>query len=123
MSKNDFIFIIRKGDSNFFIYFNNFLRECLNKKLKLLKYKKMLKSFKIFNSRTNCIVLKNINYNNNKLFKIANNFNFSSSHSHKDHENNDDHGGHHHEEPQDYHDLKFDRVSYNQKLSKEQRKP
>ncbi len=82
----------------------------------------MLKSFKIFNLRTNYILFRNINHNN-KLFKIANNFNFSSSHNHDDHENNHDHGGHHHEEPKDYHNLKFDRVSYNQKLSKEQRKP
>jgi len=79
----------------------------------------MLKTFKIFNSRTNFLVLNNINNNKNKLFKKANIFNFSSSHNDESH---DVHGGHHHEEPKDYHDLKFDRVSYNQKLSKEQRK-
>lgn len=83
----------------------------------------MLKSFKIFTSRTNNILLNNIQKNNNNLFKIANNFKFSSSHKHEDNhaENHDD--DHHHGEPQDYHNLKFDRVSYNQKLTKEQRKP
>lgn len=83
----------------------------------------MLKSFKILYSRTNNIVLRNVHKNNNNLFKVANCFKFSSSHNHEEHDHNNDHGGHHHEEPKDYHNLRFDRVSYNQKLNKEQRKP
>jgi hypothetical protein len=81
----------------------------------------MLKSFKILCSRTNNI-RSGIQINSNNLLKITNNFKFSSSHKHEDH-HEENHEDHHHGEPEDYHNLKFDRISYNQKLTKEQRKP
>lgn len=85
----------------------------------------MLKPFKILYTRTNNNLLRSIHKNNKNIFKITNYFKFSSSHKHEDHHNIDNHAedhDDHHGEPQDYHNLKFDRVSYNQKQTKEQRK-
>ena len=47
-------------------------------------------------------------------------FKFSSSNNKNHNENDDDHHGHHHE-ASEYHDFKFDRVSYNQQLTSETR--
>ena len=83
----------------------------------------MLKSFKILCSSTNYNLIRNIFKTNNNLFKISNNYKFSSSHKHNDENHHNDEHGEHHGEPKDYHNLKFNRISYNQKLTKEQRKP
>jgi len=87
-----------------------------------------IKSLKIFNSKSNFNVIKTLQRNNNKIFQYASSFSFSSQHKNSDHhqDSHGEHGSHddhHHGEPQEYHTLKYDRISYNQKLSKETRKP
>ena len=47
-------------------------------------------------------------------------FNFSAAKEHTEDDHDDTHA-HHHEEAKEYHDFKFDRVSYNQELNSEQR--
>lgn len=85
----------------------------------------MLKSFKILISRSNN--LRTIQKFNNNNFQVRCHFKFSSAQKKDNHQHTNDHEehheDHHHGEPKDYHNLKFDRVSYNQKLTKEQRKP
>jgi len=55
---------------------------------------------------------------NQRLFYSSLNKKFSGGHGHGD----GSHGGHeHHEEPTDYHNRKFNRVSYNQVLGKAER--
>jgi hypothetical protein len=86
----------------------------------------MLKSFGNVYLNTGVNVLKNFVKNNNKIFRLMN-YNFSAK-SHDNHHNHndshDDHGhghAHHHKEPQEYHELKYDRVSYNQQMTPENR--
>lgn len=93
----------------------------------------MLKSFGVVYYKLNRNVLKNLAYNKPNIFATLNRFSFSanahnshksehSNNNHNDH-NDEDHGahGHHDAELQDYHNLKFDRVSYNQTLNQETR--
>ncbi len=85
----------------------------------------MLKSIRLFNNIVNSNLFNVIYKKNINIFKYCNNFNFSSKsndsiHHHQDH-NDHDHSHEHHGEPQEYHNFKFDRVSYNQKLTKETR--
>jgi hypothetical protein len=47
--------------------------------------------------------------------------NHNDHHEHDHHDDHHDDHHHHHEEVKEYHDFKFDRVSYNQKLTEETR--
>lgn len=90
----------------------------------------MLRLFPISNTKN--LIKKFIKLNNN-LFTIPNTFSFSAkSHDHKKtdshnnhehHQSSHDNGHGHHEDPKEYHDAKFNRVSYNQILNAENRQP
>ncbi len=94
----------------------------------------MLKSFGIVYSKLNRNVLKNLACNKRNILGTLNSFCFSANahHSHHSektnnhdnhHNEHDAHGahGHHDAEPQDYHNLNLDRVSYNRKLNEQSR--
>ena len=79
----------------------------------------MLNSFRFICSKKQLTLSTKFIQGNRNLLNLTK-FKFSSSKDNNHKENDDDHHGHHHE-TSEYHDFKFDRVSYNQQLTSETR--
>ena len=100
--------------------FNSF-----NKKINIFNLTKF--NFTAVNPNNHAHKKDEHNHNHSNQVNTHNNHNHHHDHNHNHHndhhddEHHDDHHHHHHEEVKEYHDFKFDRVSYNQKLTEETR--